>query len=298
MAMAYGQFRSHIRIRTIMHKYIQYALIAACSVLLLACTDKAAAPKAPIITAQGFDINEIQSGTVNHFGDLKLRIEAAGRIEHLYIKERSYEVDLAKSPEPAHFPLFGLPHRTEAQTDITLNFKNYINEKLTTGGPYEFLIEVSDKKGRAINATLKIEVYPAAKEATMQLSPVKTAGFQLQRIGLGRVTGYEGFGIEWITADEIHVGIEIKKTTSRTGQLHQLSREDYTAIKTRADLTRLIAPLQPQDVIHIDTANNAATGHSFAVSDGDQQYALLISSSATSLSEVGTTVTLTGEYKF
>ena len=281
-----------------MHKYIQCAFITVCSVLLLACSDKAAPPKAPLITAQGFDINEIQSGKVNHFDDIKLRIEAAGRIEHLYIKERSYSVDLAKSPEPAHFPLFGLPHRTEAQTDITLNFKNYLNEKLTTEGSYEFLIEVSDKKGRAVTATLKVEVYPASKEAAIQLSPIETAGFQLQRIGRGVVTGYEGFGIDWITTDEIQVGIEIKKAASRTGQLHQLSREDYTAIKTRADLSRLVKPLQPRDVIYIDTANNAATGHSFAVSDGDQQYALLISSSATSLSEAGTTVTLKGEYKF
>jgi len=281
-----------------MYKSIQYALIAVCSVLLLACTDKAASPKAPVITAQGFDISESQSGIVNNFGDIKLRIEAAGRIERLYIKERSYEVDLAKSPDRAQFPLFGLPHRIENQTDITLNFRTYINEKLTTEGPYEILIEVTDKKGGAATATLKVEIYPASKEATIQLSPVETAGFQLQRIGDGRVTGSEPFGIDWITTDEIHVGIEIKKAANRAGKLHLLSREDYTAIKTKADLSRLVAPLEQLDVLNIDTANNAATGHSFAVSEGEQKYALLIVSSATSLSEAGTTVRLTGEYKF
>ena len=281
-----------------MYKYIQYAFIAICSVLLLACTDKTALPKAPTITAQGFDINDIQSGIINNFGDLKLRIEAPGRIEHLYIKERSYEVDLAKSPERAHFPLFGLPHRTETQTDITLNLTTYINEKLTSEGTYEFRIEVIDKKGGSGSATLKIEVFPATQDASIRLSPAETASFELQRIGPSPVTGYEGFGIAWITTDEIHVGIDIKKIPNRSGQLHQLTRKDYMAIKTRADLSRLVAPLQPRDAIHIDTANNAASGYSFAVSDGEQRYALLILSSATSLSEAGTTVTLTGEYKF
>lgn len=281
-----------------MHKYIQYALITACSALLLACSDKATPPKAPVITAQGFNINEIQSGIVNNFEDIKLRIEAKGRIDSLYIKERSYEVDLAKTPERGHFPLFGLPHRTENQTDITLNFKNYINEKLTAEGTYEIQIEVTDKKGKTATTMLQLELHPDSKQAAIQLSPLETAGFQLQRIGAGSVTGSEVFGIDWITSDEIHVGIEIKKAAHRTGQLHKLSREDYTAIKTRADLSRLVAPLPQLESINIDTANNAATGHSFAVSDGDQQYALLISSSATSLSEAGTTVTVSGEYKF
>lgn len=281
-----------------MYKYIQYALIAVCGVLLFACTEKAAPPKPPVLTAQGFDINEIQSGVVNNFSDVKLRIEAAGRIKRLYIKERSYEVDLAKSPEQAHFPLFGLPHRIENQADITLNFKNYINEKLTSEGSYEFRIEVVDKKGGSSAATLKIEVFPATKEATILLSPIETASFQLQRIGPGPVTGHDGFGIDWITTDEIHVEIEIKKASNRTGQLHQLSRDDYTAIKTKADLSRLVKPLQAQEIILINTANNAASAYSFAVSDGDQQYALLILSSVTSLSAAGTTVTLNGEYKF
>ena len=281
-----------------MDKYIQYALIIICAAFLLACTEKAAAPKPPVITAQGFDISEKQSGILNNFGDIKLRIEAPNRIKRLYIKERSYEVDLAKTPEPAHFPLFGLPHRTENQTDITLNFKNYINEKLTAEGNYEFQIEITDKKGKAVTALLKIELLPDTKQAAIEPNPVKTSAFQMQRTGTNRVTGSDPFGIDWITTDEIHVGIELRKDVSRVGQLHHLSHEDYTAIKTKADLSRLIANLEKLQVIKINTANNAAAGYSFAVNDGEQRYALLILSSATSLSEAGTTVTLTGEYKF
>ena len=281
-----------------MYKYIRYALIAICGILLLACTEKAAPPKPPVITAQGFDISEKQRGILNNFGDLKLRIEAPGRIKRLYIKERSYEVDLAKTPEAAHFPLFGLPHRTENQTDITLNFKPYINEKLTTEGNYEIRIEVTDKKGGFTTAMLKVEVLPDTKQAAVQLKPVKTVDFQMQRIGSDRVTGANTFGINWITTDEIHVGIEIMKDANRAGQLHHLSREDYTAIKTKADLARLVANLQQLKVINLSTANNAAAGYSFAVNDGEQRYALLILSSATSLSKAGTTITLTGEYKF
>ncbi len=281
-----------------MDKYIQYALIVICTAFLLACSEKTAPPRAPAITAQGFDISERQSGMLNNFGDLKLRIEAPGRIKRLYIKERSYEIDLATTPESAHFPLFGLPHRTENQTDITLNFKNYLNKKLTAEGNYEFQIEVTDKKGAAVTELLKIELLPDTKQAAIQLKPVKTDDFQMQRIGSGRVAGSESFGIDWLTTDEIHVGIEIRKSPNQTGYLHHLSREDYTAIKTKADLSRLIANLQQLNVIHLATANNAAAGYSFAVNDGEQRYALLILSSATSLSEAGTTVTLTGEYKF
>jgi len=280
-----------------MNRFAQYLLIAVCGVLLLSCTDPTPGPKAPVITAQGFNIGEMQRGVVGKFGDIKLRIEAAGRIERLYIKERSYEVDLAKSPERAHFPLFGLPHRTETQTDITLNFKNYINEKLKTAGQYAFLIEVADKKGGTAAAELKIEILPASKDAASLLSPVKTARFQLERIGAGRVARSEPFGIEWITTDAIHVTIAIRKAANRAGTLHQLSREDYTALKTKGDLSKLVASRQQLEVVRIETANDAATSFSFAVSDADRQYALLITSSATSLSGAGTTVTLTGEYK-
>jgi len=280
-----------------MNRFTQYFLITVCSVLLVSCAEKAPGPKAPVVTAQGFDIGEVQRGIVGKFDDIKLRIEAAGRIERLYIKERSYEVDLAKSPEPAHFPLFGLPHRTETQVDITLNFKNYINEKLRTTGPYEFLIEVTDKKGGVGTAALKVELHPDSKEAAAQLTPVESGTLQLQRIGPGGISGSNPFEIEWITTDAIHVTIEIKKAANRAGKLHQLSREDYTAIKTKGDFSKLVTARKPLDSIRIDTANDAATGFAFAVSDAERQYALHITSSATSLSEVGTTVTLAGEYK-
>ena len=53
----------------------------------------------PRITAQGFAIDTTQSGMVSKFGHLCIRIECAGRIAQLRISERSYEVDLATTPE-------------------------------------------------------------------------------------------------------------------------------------------------------------------------------------------------------
>lgn len=268
------------------------------AILGSACTEQDQVTPAPQVTAQGFYIGDVQSGTAGEFSDLKVRFEVAGRIASLTIGERSYSVDLAKTPERHHLPLFGLKQRVEVQRDVTLNFRNYINTKLTDPGEYEFFIEVTDKKGQSTHKQLRIEVQSHADESGLLNLPVESGEFQLVRIGEKSVEGAERFGIQWITTDEIHVTIHLRKADSHSGSLGLLTTEAYQRIKTGNDVHREITRYQEQEYIEFDTANNAAAGKHLIVKEQEGIYFLSILSSKTSLSQLGTTVTLTGEYKF
>ena len=107
-----------------------YLVVFLLSIFLLSCTDTSTDNPPPQITAQGFTIDDIQVGALGSFSTLKIRIECVGRIQKLYIKERSYEVDLATTPEHSHFNLFGIAKKTLLRKDVTLDFQNYINKKL------------------------------------------------------------------------------------------------------------------------------------------------------------------------
>ena len=74
-----------------------------------------------------------------------MRVEAPGGIERLQVSERSYEVDLARSPELQHLPLFSLERRVWSLRDVTLDFAPYINAKLGNAGEYAFEIAVRDR---------------------------------------------------------------------------------------------------------------------------------------------------------
>ena len=97
------------------------------TIFLLSCSDFDGDKQPPLVTAQGFVIEEIQEGIVSQFPNLRLRIESAGRIQKLHIKERSFEVDLATTPERGHFPMFGIETKTLQHTpwiSKTISIKN------------------------------------------------------------------------------------------------------------------------------------------------------------------------------
>jgi hypothetical protein len=146
------------------------ALLLAISLLLQACSLDPGELPAPGITAQGFGLDEPRQGEPGQFGDIRVRIEAAAGIDQLLIAERSYEVELAGTREPSHFPLFGLDRRVETRTDITLNFKPYVNLKLVAPGDYTIDITVIDKQQRVAAAQLAVLV-----EGAVQPTPVEEA---------------------------------------------------------------------------------------------------------------------------
>jgi len=188
------------------------ALRLGCSLLLaLACLsaacDSGGSKASPTITAQGFDLQHTPDVQLGEASQLRLRIEAPSGIEKLLIRERSYEVDLAQSPETTHFPLFGLPRRVWSKTDVTLDFGPYVAEKLQEPGEYAFSIVVSDRNQQTLEETLRVLVLPETTETdsnsepsppqTQPLEPVesgaatetllRTTPFQLERVGPGPV---------------------------------------------------------------------------------------------------------------
>lgn len=252
----------------------------------------------PEITAQGFDITEVQQGPLGDFGRIRVRFEVPDRIEDLYIKERSYDVDLAKTPETAHFPLFGLERQVRQMTDVTLNFQNYINEKLDAEGEYVFELRVTDRSGRSASAKLRVRVVAAPRvEREPGDAAVETAPFRFTRIGASAVSGADDFGITWKTIESTRVVIELTKQKPGAEKLVELTPSDYDEVRSKRQLARKTSG-GDTPALHLSSANGKAAGSVFAVVNRQVPYLLKVTSSSTSLSEVGTTVTLIGEYKY
>lgn len=290
-----------------MKKYIIYIFTILIAAIGISCSDQGKTIPAPLVTGQGFDINEPQQGTIGNFGDIRIRIEAPGKIDSLIISERSFEVDLATTPERSYFPLFGINKKIGLRKDITLNFKNYINEKINATGEYHFDIRVVDKAGKSTTSKISIVVKEKVKKQAIieapaildqEPTPIKLAKFKFQRIGKGKVKGAEAFGITWITIDEINVGIKISKTRNGPSGLARLTGTEYDAIASREQLNKKINDAKRNEFIVLPTAKNAASGAVLAVTNYEKYYLLKVSNSTTSLSDAGTTVTLAGEYKF
>ena len=271
-----------------------YLVVFLISMLLMSCTDTTSENLPPKITAQGFTIDDVQEGVVGSFGALKIRFESVGRIEKLYIKERSYEVDLATTPERSYFGLFGIQKKTSLRKDVTLDFQNYINQKLNQPGQYIFNIEVVDKKGKSSKAILKVRIIePKDKSAK-----IETGRFQLQRHGRSSVTNSETFGITWKTIDKIKVTVRVTKKESGASKLARFNMTDYEQLTSKKTLSEKMSAADDVNEIVFNTANNAAKAQVLGVSMQGKHYMLKTEKSYTTLAQVGTIVTLNGEYKF
>ena len=278
--------------------------------ILIACNQFDAAKPPPQISAQGFAIENVQNGTAGQFGSLRLRIESMARITKLLIKERSYEVDLATTPDKSHFQLFGLKKRPTMRTDITLDFQNYINKKLGQAGEYEFIIEVVDKKNQTTRTSLQlileepkgkttpIETGHLLEEPKGKTTPIETGHFQLQRKGKDQLSGSDKFDITWKTIDEIKVTIRISKADNGASKLAIFNIKDYDNLTTKEELSQKIISTRNLEKIEFDTANNAAAHEVIGIENQGKYYLLKTNLSKTFLSHIGTTVTLEGEYKF
>ncbi|MDH3983516.1 MAG: hypothetical protein OEV02_04895, partial [Gammaproteobacteria bacterium] len=66
----------------------------------------------------------------------------------------------------------------------------------------------------------------------------------------------------------------------------------------RAELVEIVDRCISADAIDFDTANAAATGQVLAVRNEDQHFILKASASETFLTDAGTTVVVTGRYKY
>jgi len=284
-----------------MKLYKTHLILVLSTILLLSCSDFGADKSPPLITAQGFEIEATQEGVVSEFTNLRLRIESEERIQQLNITERSFEVDLATTPERDHFPLFGIENAALQHTDITLDFQNYINQKLTTEGDYQFLISVEDKKGQTANTVLKVRLKsPGISVPPVEVSkaPIETDQFMMQREGRGNIDNGEPFGIIWKTTDKINVTIRVSKAEGGASKLASFTSADYNRLDVKEDLSDWMNVARDLKQIEFDSSNNAARDQVLGISNLGNYYLLRVLKSNSSLSDLGTKVTLNGEYKF
>jgi hypothetical protein len=299
------------------------------AVLTIGCP--AVEEPAPSITAQGFELAQPREALAGAFSNVRLRFEVPAGIENLVVRERSYEIDLGKSSEAGQFPLFGIGRRVWSKRDVTLDFSGYLNTKLQRAGVFVLTVEVTDRNSRKARADLQIVVSepdvpeeepeddesaePAANAETntdadiveptdprrdVRAEPLglrEERPFQLQRVGKGPVQGGERFGITWKTVDEITVVIRMATRDDQPGRLARVDPLVYGEISSRDDLARALDRLELADTLEISTANDAANGAVVAVVRQNEHYLLRTDHSTTSLSDLGTTVTLSGRYR-
>jgi hypothetical protein len=271
----------------------------------------------PTITAQGFDMLRTREVLLGETSQLRLRIEAPSGIEQLLVRERSYEVDLAQSPETTHFPLFGLPRRVWSKTDVTLDFGPYVAEKIKAPGEYAFSIVVSDRSQQTTEETLRILVRPKMLDTDSNLEPsppqtqpaipgepgaatetsMRTAPFRLERVGPGRVLGGEEFGVTWKTIDSGLVVIRLRGNEMEESRFARLEPGAFASIDTHEKFVQILNSAETRMSLDLTTAVDRAAGAVFAIVHSDESYLLRTDHSATTLSDLGTTVTLTGRYK-
>ncbi len=275
-------------------------IIGVVAMIILAFSPSVAAEAQgqPEITSQGFVIEDAQSGVLGNFGRLRVRVEAPNRIAELHIKERSYEVDLANTPDVSHLNRFGLQARPRQRKDVTLNFENYINEKLEVEGLYEIFIRVIDKKGNSANSSLRVSVRPEIAKDTQDVDLIQEQQFLLSRAGTGSVSGAERFGIGWINRDDVKVVIRIAKARRGAAKLVKLTTSDYEAVRSKEQLRETINGLPDAEVVELTIANNGAAGEVFAVVNQHRPFILNVNESTTALTAAGTIVTLRGTVKF
>jgi hypothetical protein len=276
--------------------------------VLISCDEfsQDASQQPPKITAQGFNIDETQQAFVGEAESIRIRVESAARIKTFFVKERSYEVDLATTPDRAHFELFGIDKKAVQREDITIDLKAYINQKLQTAGEYEFSIEVIDNKQQKAMVKVRIrllepeEVISTNEQTTPFVAPVplKTAHFEIQRVGSSEIQGNETFGLTWRTVDEILVTIRVKKKETGATKLAMLSKTDYEEVATASALQQLLKAAEDQDYVDFDTANNSGSDQVLGVINYGKSYVIKSSHTMSNLSSLGTTVRIRGEYKY
>jgi len=257
----------------------------------------------PEIIAQGFDLALPRQGPLGKFGRLRVRIQAPARISTLLVRERSYEVDLATTLDQGNYHLFGIKKRVRRYKDVTLDFHNYINEKIKAAGSYEFLIRVKDDKGGAATVHLAIIVTAEdtlkKRQTDVDIPPMKTGRFRLERAGPGPVKGGATFGLTWKTVDVAQVVIRINVTEKGSSITDGLTISQYGKIFGTPDLDfrQNIERDGASDYIEVPTARNAAAGRVLAIDTPRRYCVMRFDQSETSLSRIGTTIVVQGEYK-
>ena len=278
---------------------LRYLLVLFSFAMGIVFTAHGAESHSPTIVAQGFDISVTQEGSLGDFGQVRVRFEVPDRIAELYIKERSYEVDLATTPETTHFTLFGINTQVRQLTDVTLDFQNYLNRKIETEGVYIFNLRVTDRKGRSVTENLSVRAFtPPLAAAQSSLGAVKVGAFRFERVGSSVVSGADHFGISWKTIDAEDILIEIYPAKGSSSSLIEIMPAEYDEVRTKIQLEQKADGAKAIKNVLLPTAGGEVAGSTFGVINQGQPYLLRVTGSETHLTNLGTSVILLGEYKY
>lgn len=297
---------------------LSFALAGLFTLLLTtACSDTDQIQDPPAIIAQGFDIDEPQTGPSSNFPHIRLRVETQNGIRSLIIHERSFEIDLAKSADASQVALFGISRRVLNKREVTLNFEGFINERLSSPGVYTFDLSVTDVDGANATSHLNIEVLsvdpaPALEEpgteppteqtpdpmtGVVNETLLQSQPLTLRRVGAGDAVNGGMIGITWLTVKVEGVVISLTPQHPDNSKLVSITVADYQRLRTSSELKALIDSESAQQHVRVATAHNGAANSAFGLRKVNQYTAFNILASDTQLSHAGTTVTLRGERK-
>ena len=113
----------------------------------------------------------------------------------------------------------------------------------------------------------------------------------LTRVATADVAPAEESPLTWITREPIDVTIRLRPVDA-DAEIRQLDLETWNRTWTRDDIARRISASRPVPYVDVPAARNAAADTILAISDDSGDALLRITTSATHLSQLGTTVTL------
>ena len=263
----------------------------------------AESPGSPRITAQGFAIDAALQSEAGHFDSVRVRIEAPSRIAKLLISDGDVEIDLATTTDRSMFALFGLEQRPMNAFDVTLEFSPYLNRHFMNAATYRLDITVVDRHGGIAQAALTATVVGAdedeigVKQDEQTSSGLQESMLNLKRQGTGPVEPAAVSPFTWVTLEAVHVTIRLHAADA-SSELRRLDAASWDSVLTRASLDKRLSDTPTVPYIDMRTARNGAAGTVLAVSSGDGDALIHVTGSSTSVSPLGTTVTLTASIRY
>ena len=128
-------------------------------------------------------------------------------------------------------------------------------------------------------------------------APAEATQFRFARAGAGDVSGAEALGLTWKTVESSQVVIELDIPDTPAARFFETMATDYDRTDSKAALSRLAMSAPRSSTLTLTTARNQAAGSVFGMVNNDRPFIVKVTGSRTNLSEIGTTVTLEGEYK-
>ncbi|MGB5492637.1 MAG: hypothetical protein WBM76_17555 [Woeseiaceae bacterium] len=282
-----------------------WSRLSLIALLSLACCSAWAdgSSPGPRITAQGFSIDAALRAEAGQFSSVRVRIEAPSRIAKLLITDGDVETDLASTTDRTLFAMYGLERRPMNAFDVTLDLAPYINSQLTAAATYRIAITVIDRSGGVAQSALTITIIDtdnAAVETTVENAVsqrLEESTMVLRREGLGRVEPAPGSLITWLTHESVNVTLRLR--AAETGsELRRADASVWGNTFTRDALARHLKDTPAAPYIDVAAARNGAAGTVVAVSGNDGGALIRFTASSTSVSALGTAVTLVAEVRY